>query len=675
MLINSSVQGLSFFIIDCLVVGLASWYLMGLFGADQLFERFILFTLISSALIIFSTYVLSLMRQIQPFGYLMFHTVLFSGVFFLVKKRFTGLVPQTIIPFRASEIKKHPLIGMMGMALGVFLITSLFLGFFVPPNNWDSMSYHLSRVGYWLQNKTLASYLVQDTRQIYLLPNAEILLLWPIVFLKSDVLAFLPQWISYVGVMFLVFLIARHLNFSLFPSLFSAYIWASCTEVMLEATTTQNDLVLTFFLTAGVYFFLKGLRDHAKKMLFASAIAFGIAFGTKGIALFILPGLLLCSIIYVYAGYPLTNDASAHRREGLCAWSKCDGDWYFLRSWFFYAVSCFIVLGSYRYVQNFFQYGFPLGPKVILDTHSTFSISNMAKNLVFITWRFFDSSGLTFLRIPGFYHGASFHEDSAGYGLAWLFFCLPALVYFIYRILTRNIKTVFLVIFSLGFFFSFCAALFKNPWYFRLLIPFTALVAPLCAVFYPGGLSEFSRRKARFFYCTFFLLTAVLQMMTVAFCNPSKPLFVLPFLQKNKVFNHYTSVLQMDSHEMRYLPFSDLKLAEMDIYRELDRVAKPYERIGIIVSGNDWDYPAFGDHFQRLVFPIIYSSAGEVERLAAAKQLDYVIIFGPAQKFENFHVDLEPLIRGWLHAGPSSPFVLLKNSGDLYLFGVKRRHV
>ncbi|MDD5500638.1 MAG: hypothetical protein PHH57_03010, partial [Candidatus Omnitrophica bacterium] len=396
------------------------------------------------------------------------------------------------------------------------------------------------------------------------------------------------------------------------------------------------------------------------------------ALGTKGVALFILPGLLVCSIIYVYAGFPSINDASAERKGELHAWHKRDTDGRFLRSWFFYIVFCFMVLGSYMYVQNFFCFSYPLGPKVILDAHSTFSFHNMVKNLVFIAWRFFDTSGLTFLRIPGFYHGASFHEDSAGYGLSWLGFCVPAGVYFIYKIVRKDARTLFLMVFALGFLFSFCISLFKDPWYFRLLIPFTAFIAPLSAIFYPGPLYEFPRRRIRFFYCSVFVLAAVIQVMTVAFFNPSKPLYVLPALQRNKVFKEYVTIFQMDRHEMRYLPFTDLKLDEMEIYRELDRVSRPNDRIGIIVSGNDWDYPAFGDHFQRHVFPVIYHSEDEVERLAAAKPFDYVIIFGPSQKFENFNADLEPLIHSWLQRGASSSFVLLKNSGHLYLFGVKR---
>jgi len=665
-------QALSLFIIDCLMVGLSSLYFMRFIEADRLLERFVLFVLGCCAIIIVSTYILSLMKQIQPPGYLIIHAVFLLGLFLLRRKGYPAFIFPTGVSFDFGEIKKHPLIAVMGFALVVFLITSFFLGFFVPPNNWDSMSYHLSRVGYWLQNKTLAPYQVQDTRQLYLLPNAEILLLWPIVFLKSDVLAFLSQWLSYIGVISLVFLMARYFKFSLFSSLFSAFVWASCTEIMLEATTTQNDLVLTFFLMAGVFFFLKGLKNYNRKMLLVSGIAFGAALGTKGVALFILPGLLCNGVIYFLAGYPSWRDARMRIKGDSCIWHKQGTEGRFLMWWLFYALVGFAVLGSYVYIQNFLHYGFPLGPKVILDTHSTFSFQNMAKNLAFISWRFFDTSGLTFLRIPGFYAGASFHEDSAGYGLSWLGFCVPAIMYFIYKIFRKDVHTIFLMVFALGFLFSFSISLFKDPWYFRLLIPFTALAAPLSAVFYPGPLDEFSRHKIRFFYCSVFVLAAVIQMMTVAFFNPSKPLHVLPSLQKRRVFKDYISILQMDSYDSRYLPFSDLKLGEMEIYRELDRISRPGDRVGIIVSGADWDYPAFGDHFQRHVFPVIYHSVDEVERLAVDKQFDYVIIFGPSQKFENFNADLDPLIRSWLQRGASSSFVLIKNSGHLYLFKAKK---
>jgi hypothetical protein len=168
---------------------------------------------------------------------------------------------------------------------------------------------------------------------------------------------------------------------------------------MLEATTTQNDLVLTFFLMSSVYFFLKGLKDCSKKMLLASGIALGIALGTKGVALFILPGLLCAGVIYLIAGYPSLHDASMRTMEGSCVWYKRGTENHFLVSWLSYLIVSFVITGSYVYVQNFLQYGFPLGQKVILDTHATFSFSNMAKNLIFIFWRFFDTSGLTFVRI------------------------------------------------------------------------------------------------------------------------------------------------------------------------------------------------------------------------------------------------------------------------------------
>jgi|GEM_PF-4648602 len=639
----------SLFLVDIILVGFISLYVLRFFDFFSVLERYILFVILFCATIIFTAYSLSIFKLISAHNFIIFHFIFFCLIFFIKHPQKTVLPYQPILgPLRESiGIKNNPLIAVLVACLGIFLLASFISGIMVPPNNWDGMSYHLSRVGYWLQNKSLGIYVTQDTRQLYLLPNAEILILWSMAFLKMDLLAFMPQYISYIAIFVLVFLFSRFLEFKKAPALFAALLWSSVTETMLEATSVQNDLVVTFFMFAGVYFFLKGLKNCAKSYLFASAIALGLSLGTKATSLFVFPGLLLSGflIIFYHSG----------RRSKLFFY------------WFIYVFFSFLLFGSYMYFQNFMSYGFFLGPKAILEKHSTFSVVNAANNLIHIGKRFFDTSGLTFLKIPHFYQGVSFHEDSAGYGLVWVGLILPAAIYCLFK--TRSMKKWLVLSCGSSFLFFFSASLLKDPWIFRLLIPFTAFVVPLSACFYQPTPGLNAKSKFHFIYLLIFVIFSVIQTLTVAFCNPSKPIYVLPSLQERKVFKNYLSFFQMDSYEKRYLPFSDLKLSEMAIYHKLDEVSRGSDKIAIISSGTDWDYPAFGASLQRHVFPIIYSTPQDVIEQLENHHVDYLLIFGPIQKFENFNADLSHLIALFIEKKNLVKFILQNKS--IYLFDVR----
>lgn len=641
------------FICDFALVVTIAVLLTLFIGSVSFFEYIVTLLVFMGSLVVFSAYLLSLVKAIDLQGFMLLH-LLFLGIVFTVmrfRKKETRLpvgalsVSQTI-----KDIKGHPVVLFLGFGICIFILTSLFLGFFVLPNNWDSMTYHLSRAGYWNQYKHLGPFVTADIRQVFLPANAEILLLWPIVFLRVDILAFLPQLIAYVGTMILVYLTARFLKVSKIASFFAAFIWASLTEIMLEATTTQNDLVVTFFLMAAVYFFLKGLKEKRRPFLAISGLSLGMALGTKGIALFLLPAFCLAGFLYGFR-------YSADKIKLFLLWVS-------------YSFFGFLFLGSYIYIQNFIIYGAPMGPAALVKTNSTFSLFNMIKNLAYLGWRFFDTSGLVFLKIPGFYPRASFHEDSAGYGLAWLFVCLPSFGYALYQWKKdKDFVRGVLILCVIVFICLFSASLYKDPWMLRLLIPLTAFTAPFAGYFYLFYEKGDRLKQIRKFFGILFSLVIVTQILTVSFCNPSKPLYVLPSLQKRMVFKDHVSVLQMNNYEKRYFAFSDLKLSEMDIYQEVDRRIQGKSNLGLIASGNDWGYPAFGGHFQREVFPLIFVSVFETKKEIVEKKLDYLLIFGPNQKFEDHDEDVLLLVNALLAESKQAP--LLKKSGEFFLFDVR----
>jgi hypothetical protein len=48
------------------------------------------------------------------------------------------------------------------------------LALITPPNMYDSMTYHMSRVVHWIQNGSLAHYPTSIGRQLFLPPGAEL---------------------------------------------------------------------------------------------------------------------------------------------------------------------------------------------------------------------------------------------------------------------------------------------------------------------------------------------------------------------------------------------------------------------------------------------------------------------------------------------------------------------
>ena len=78
------------------------------------------------------------------------------------------------------------------------LLTTLATALISPPNNWDSMTYHMSRVEYWIQNKGIHFFTTNNPRQNVLAPFSEFFILHFQILSGSDIFANLVQWISLI---------------------------------------------------------------------------------------------------------------------------------------------------------------------------------------------------------------------------------------------------------------------------------------------------------------------------------------------------------------------------------------------------------------------------------------------------------------------------------------------
>ncbi|MCP5113659.1 MAG: hypothetical protein GY953_22730, partial [bacterium] len=81
-------------------------------------------------------------------------------------------------------------------AAGLFAILSvtLVVALVAPPNTWDSMTYHMSRVMHWIQNGSVEFYATATPRQLWTFPGAEYAILNLQLLAGSDRLANMVQW-------------------------------------------------------------------------------------------------------------------------------------------------------------------------------------------------------------------------------------------------------------------------------------------------------------------------------------------------------------------------------------------------------------------------------------------------------------------------------------------------
>ena len=217
------------------------------------------------------------------------------------------------------------LVVLLGAGYELFLIVA------TPPNNWDSMHYHLARVAAWHARGSLGYFPTHNGIENAYPQNAELLVLWTVVFLGRDLLAALPQLLAGLATAASVFAIARRLGYDRRCSAFSALLFPTLTIVALESVTAQNDLVEASFVAAAVALALGRTRGEAA----LAGLALGLAAGTKLTFLYAIPPLVAIGLLAL----------PRRRFAEVCV----------------AAVAGFALVGMYAYVQNLAETGRPQG--------------------------------------------------------------------------------------------------------------------------------------------------------------------------------------------------------------------------------------------------------------------------------------------------------------------------
>ena len=199
-----------------------------------------------------------------------------------------------------SELKKNKLLWLVG---AIFFFTFL-SGILYAPNTIDSTVYHLTRIEFWIQHKNINYFATQTDRMLYQPPLAEYMILQLRVLQDSDTFSFIIQWFFSLGACIGVSLLAEIAGANKKVQYLSFFIAATIPILVLQSSSTQNDVTVSFFIVMTAYFLLKNLKENNSFSAIFSGVSIGEAILTKGTAyVFLFPICMYWGIIILIKIY------------------------------------------------------------------------------------------------------------------------------------------------------------------------------------------------------------------------------------------------------------------------------------------------------------------------------------------------------------------------------------
>lgn len=255
--------------------------------------------LICSLSLLLSIELLGRVRAITPWGLAIFWMAPTLAIGWLGLRSLTRRINSSAIGSTSQRLAgiDKVILGLVFLVIVAILVVAVV----VPPNGYEVLHYHMSRVAHWAQNRTPAPYATGVETQNSRPPFADFALLTLLVLSGGDTLAALPQWLAMIGSLVGVALLTAE-----FLPGKSAVILAIVYAVTLpvgitQASSPEADYLVAFFaicLACEVITYAKG--DRSLLPIIFSGIAAGLAVATKPSAIaFVLPILMFLGVLVV----------------------------------------------------------------------------------------------------------------------------------------------------------------------------------------------------------------------------------------------------------------------------------------------------------------------------------------------------------------------------------------
>jgi hypothetical protein len=469
-----------------IVLGLLQLWLI--FAGKSNFEEirlaFVKASVLIFALIFLNTEILSALSAVNSFNLGLFwiaENLLCLGFLFFENRNNFANYRQSL--HAAVFVKGREKLFSAGPSVAVLvsIYAAIFaVAVFSVPNTADSQTYHLARVANWIQWQNVDFYPTATLRQLYSNPLAEYGILNILLLSGDDRFANLLQFGCLIGCGVTVSLIAREFKTDFAGQALAWLLTATIPIAVLQASSTQNDLVTTFFALNFFLFYLRASQsaDARYGEIFFCALTAGLALLTKGTA------YIYCAAIgAVIFGYAFFGPLPRARKAG-----------FFANSLVILLIA--LSLNSIQYTRNYRLFGAPIttgdesyGVKNITPRTAA---AGIVKNYAIHLGAFVDSSpawierqaqnlfgdaldnpDTNFLEMK-FGVEYSDHEDKAGNFILIIVLTICLLLLIKYK--NRLDRNVFIGALAILAGFVLAAVLLRwNPWLSRLQIPFFML--------------------------------------------------------------------------------------------------------------------------------------------------------------------------------------------------------
>lgn len=208
---------------------------------------------------------------------------------------------QTRLQVGVDALREQKLLAVI---TALILLGTFITAICAAPNNYDSLTYHMARVPHWIQQQNVEFHATNNGRQNMFSPFSEYVILHAQLLSGSDRFANIGQWVSLLISMTAGSLIIKQFGHGARVQIFAAFLIVTIPMAILQASSTQNDLVTGALCLSFAVFLFRSLNHKRTEDLFFCGAALGLALFAKSTS-----WLFCCAIgVCLCCGYAFSPD-------------------------------------------------------------------------------------------------------------------------------------------------------------------------------------------------------------------------------------------------------------------------------------------------------------------------------------------------------------------------------